>query len=247
MNRRTLLATAGASVAGLAGCSGVLDEFEPTETGETTQPSGQFPGRSDSDMESCSSVGDGYSGERLPVRNLPGVGGRFTELGCPAFDWAARTLCYHRTAIEQQSVVLVSQKERVFIGGDDGGRATFALANRSGYEVRTHPGTWTVMQLTGESNGWEPVASGIPYCSRTIEDEGIHWWHLGVGERLTSDAIDVTTGTATLDEGKYVFAVPVFMHTGDDVMWAAPFEVVDIGDTEIGETPVPDEPTTRRR
>jgi hypothetical protein len=239
VNRRTLLATVGASAAGLAGCSGALDEFEPTEDGETSPPTEQFPGRSDSGMESCSSVGDGYSGDRLPVRNLPELGDRFTDLGCPTFEWATRTLCYHTTTIEQHSVVLVSQKERVFLDEGTGGQVRFALANRSGNDVRTHPGTWTVMRPTADSDGWELAASGTPYCSRTLEHEGLHWWHLGIGTRLTSDAIDVTTGTAALEEGTYIFAVPAFLPNGDHIMWAAPFEVIDISDTEIGSTPTP--------
>ena len=239
MNRRTLLATVGASAAGLAGCSGTLDEFEPTEDDETSRPTEQFPDGPDSGTESCSSVGDGYNGERLPVRNLPKLGDRFTNLGCPTFEWTTRTLCYHTVAIEQHSVALVSRKEQVFLDESAGGQVRFALANRSGDDVRTHPGAWTVMQPNADSEDWELVASGTPYCSRTLEHEGLHWWHLGIGTQLTSDAIDITTGTAALGEGTYVFAVPVFMPDGDDIMWVAPFEVIDISDTDIGSTPTP--------
>jgi hypothetical protein len=239
VNRRTLLATVGASAAGLAGCSGALEEVELTDDGETPQPTEQFPGRTESGMESCSSVGDNYDGERLPVRNLPELGDRFTDLGCPTFEWSTRTLCYHTAAIEQHPVALVSQTERVFLDDGTGGQVRFALANRSGDEVRTHPGTWTVLRPAADSDDWELVASGSPYCSRTLEHEGLHWWHLGIGTELTSDAIDVTTGTAALEEGTYVFAIPVFMPDGDDIMWVAPFEVIDISETEIGATPTP--------
>lgn len=243
MKRRALLATVGAGVAGLAGCSGALEQFEPTEDDGTTQPTGRLPGRPGSDTVRCSSLSDSYSDDSLPVRNLPGVGDRFTDLGCPTFEWADRTVCYHGDT-ENEPVVLLSRTQRVFMGDDTDGRATFALANRSGGEVTTHPGTWTVLRPNAEDDEWSLVASGGPSCTRAIEAENSHWWRLGVRTRLTTDMIDVTTGTVDLNPGTYVFAVPAFLPSGDHIMSAAPFEIIDIDDTQIGSTPVPGRTTT---
>lgn len=247
MNRRTLLATVGSGVAGLAGCSGALEQFEPTEddaTG-TPRPSGRLPGRPDSETAPCHALDDEYSGDRVPVRNLAGLGDQYADLGCPTFEWAERTVCYHGE-FESEPVVLVSRAYRVFIGEGSGGRATFALANRSDGEVETHPGTWTVLEPTSDGDGFSLVASGGPSCTRTIEPEGVHWWHLGIRKPLASDAIDVTAGTADLGPGTYVFAAPAFLPGGDHVMCAAPFEVINVDDTEIGSTPVRNGTATAR-
>ena len=245
MKRRTLLSAVGAGVAGLAGCSGALEELEQTEDGETPRPTGRLPGRPGNDTASCSSLSDEYSYESVPVRNLPELGGQYPNLGCPTFEWAERTICYHTADLDTTAVVLLSDSDRVFVGENSGATVTFALANRSGDEVETHPGTWTVLQPTDDGDDWSLVASGGPSCTRTIGPEGVHWWHLGVRERPTSDFIDVTTGTADIAPGTYVFAAPAFLPSGDHVMCVAPFEIIDIDDTEIGDTPtpVPDAPS----
>ena len=247
MKRRTLLATVGAGVAGLAGCSSALDRFEPTEGGNTETPrqAGRLPGRPDGDTASCSSLDDGYSNDALPVRNLPGTGDRFTDLGCPTFEWADRTVCQHGE-FESEPAVMVSQTQQVYVGEDSSAQAEFALANRSGGEVETHPGTWTVLRPNAAGEDWSLVASGGPSCTRTIAQEESHWWRLGIRQRLTSDFVNVTAGTADLGPGTYVFAAPAFLPSGDHVMCAAPFEVIDISDTDIGSTatptPAPDTP-----
>jgi hypothetical protein len=100
--------------------------------------------------------------------------------------------------------------------------------------------TWTVLRPDG-GGSWDAVASGTPTCTRTIEDESTHWWHLGVRTQLTSDRIDVTAANVDLDPGTYVFAVPGFLPSGEHVMYATPFEVIEIEDVEMtNPTPVPE-------
>ena len=239
MKRRSLLATVGAGVAGLAGCSGALDQFEPTEGAgtETPRPTGRLPGRPGGDTASCRSLDEGYSNDALPVRNLPRLGDRFADLGCPTFEWADRTVCHHGD-FGSEPAVMVGRENRVFVGEDGSGRATFALANRSGGEVETHPGTWTVLRPDADEE-WTLVASGGPSCTRTIAHEESHWWKLGIRTRLSSEFVNVTAGRADLGPGTYAFAAPAFLPDGDHVMCVAPFEIIDIDDTEIGGTPTP--------
>jgi len=238
MNRRTLLTAVGAGVAGPAGCSDTLEEFGPTEDGTTTRATGRLPGRPGSDTAACRSPDDRYSNDALPVWSLLGTGDRVTDLGCPTFEWVDNTVCQHG-AFEPEPAVMMSRTQQVYISEDSDAQATFALTNRSGGTVETHPRTWTILEPTREGEDWSPAASGGPSCTRTIPHEESHWREAGIGKALTSGFIDVTAGTADLEPGTYVFAAPASLPEGDHVMCAAPFDVVEVNDTDIGGTPDP--------
>jgi hypothetical protein len=217
VNRRTLLATVGAGVAGLAGCSDAVEEFAPTEEGETTTR--RPPGRPTDGTVPCSETGWGYELGGPPVRDLPEPTDSFEGYDCPTFEWADRTVCYQRVTVAEEDVVLVATDATLMTGDISWAGGEFVLVNRTGEVVETHPGTWTVLEPT--DSGWSLVDGGDPDCLRRIEHEGIHWWSFGTD----AEEINLTGVPVDLDPGVYAFAVPAYLPDGDHIMCATLFEV----------------------
>ncbi len=235
----------GAGMAGLSGCSGLLggdgmpeETLTPVEVPPTETPDGTRPPVGGGDP--CETDDGPYDPDHPPVYDLPSASSWFDDVGCPTFEWAAKTVCHHTSDIAEEDVVLVGMEDRALVQEDAGKAVSFVLVNRGDGPVRTQPATWSVLQRD-DAGTWESVAGGEPGCTRTIYSEEYHWWRVGVRTSVPSGAVNVTGLRVDLEPGIYAFAVPVLRADRPDFVCVAPFSVRRVEPTGLTpETPVSD-------
>lgn len=241
MKRRTLLATLGTGVAGLSGCAGVLggsgDPVEtltpvtvpPTETPTETPPGTPTDGGTNG-VEPCRTADGPYDMQRPAFYDPPEAPDRFDNLGCPSFEWAARTVCHHTADLDSEDVLLLTDEARATIVSPRSStlkrsaEVSFTLMNSARQTIRVQPESWSVLEQYNDGR-WYTKASGEPGCTLTLDREGYHRWRLGIGVEPDAPEVNVTAGQASLDAGTYVFAVPVLLPDERDILCAAPFFV----------------------
>jgi hypothetical protein len=248
MNRRTLLASLGAGVSGLAGCAGVLgggdadeDTLTPVSDVPTMTPQPTPPDEPTENPNVCDPDTDEYAPYAIAVRALPSPSPTFSDLGCPTFSWASRTVCYHTADIEAEPVVLVSEYHTAVVHEAGGEVLRFALVSRADERITIYPHAWSILAAPGDGQGWRSVRSGEPRCLRQMENEDVHWWEVGVHTTPTTNGINLTTPTVLLDPRTYAFVVAVSTADGTDLACVAPFVVRDAPD-DIGVS-TPEKPT----
>lgn len=234
-------------MAGLAGCSGLLgsdgmpaETLTPVDVSPTATPT-ETPTQPGGAGESCDTIEGEYSTDGPAVNDLPSPDDRFETLGCPTFEWAAKTVCYQRANLRREAVVLITEVERALVPADGSGGETvsFALVSRRARPVRIQPAAWSILQQRPDGQRWESVASGTPGCTRTVHSEGFHRWYVGIDETVLAPAVNATAVRASLSPGVYLFVVPVFRPGADDFVCAAPFEVAEFQPVTDTPTPTP--------
>ena len=230
MKRRALLASIGAGVTGLAGCSGLVGEETPRQTltpvelpaeGERTRTGGGVT------VDTCTDSESEYRRDHPPLDDLPASAATFAEFDCPDFDWADETVCYQDAALATAEVVLVGGGT-VTIDDESGGVVEFVLVNRSEQQLRVRPDAWSIQAR--DRGGWSTLLSGRPGCTRTLRAGETHWWTVGV-DTTTSDARDnVTPVSMGLLPGTYALSMPVRRADARDIACLAPFEVLQRDD-----------------
>jgi len=239
VKRRELLATVGAGMAGLSGCSGLLGgdglpeetltpvDVPPTAT-ETATATPAIVRPVERRDEDCDVASGQYDPDRPRLSDLPEPSERFRSLTCPSFSWGAETVCQHTADLSREPVVLVSERDTAFVpaDGDDGDSLSFALANRRDGQVRLQPSVWSLVRPSETPADWTLVASGEPGCTRTLADEEYHRWRVGIDTTVLAPTVDATAVQVGLDPGVYLFVVPVMRPGDDGVVCVAPFQVI---------------------
>jgi hypothetical protein len=238
MKRRRLLASLGAGVSGLAGCSGLLGgeqtpTLTPVEVPPTPTATATTTAVATSDVECPDSGGDARY-VPLPFETIPEPAAAFQSLDCPRAVWRREPVCYHTADIESEELLLVGGREAT-TGGVDGTVLDFVLVNRRDGVARIRPGAWTVLRETAE--GWRAVVSGRPNCRETMEDGDVYWWRFGIDRAVQNPWTNVTTAELALSTGVYLLAIPVQVGQRAERVYAAPFALTSAeGTTQDGET-----------
>jgi hypothetical protein len=238
VNRRSLLASLGAAASGLAGCAGILGEDDtdtltpvsvPGDETAGTGPTGR--GRTPTATPNrCADSDSVYRLDHPPLADLPPPDARFADVECPTFGQSA-VVCHTAAAVESADVLLVGLETVATVGEQSGDILGFLLANRSGRRYRHRPGAWTILARDG-GDGWRPVRSGTPGCTRTLRDGAVHYWELGVGTVASGRPVNVTAIETSLPGGVYALAVTVLRSDGTDTVCVAPFEVLRVSEPD---------------
>ena len=256
MKRRDLLATVGAGIAGLSGCSGILGgdglpeetltpvDVPPTAT-ETATATPAITRPVERREDDCDVASGQYDPDRPPLSDLPEPSERFRSLTCPSFSWGAETVCQHTADLSREPVVLVSERDTAFVPADgDGDSLSFALANRQREPVRIQPSAWSLVRPSETPADWTVVASGEPGCARSLHDGQYHRWRVGIDTTVLAPAVNATAVQASLNPGVYLFVVPVMRPDEDGVVCVAPFQVI-AGDPSTATVGRPPDGSTR--
>ena len=211
MDRRALLASLTATLAGTAGCvSGETPGGRPAFT--STEPEPADPTQSDGPTTTDGTdagTATGESPEPAPASDA------FADVECPSFDDRAdRTVCYHAAypagSTGTDADLLLTAEPEVFDPDlDDATVETleFTLYNRSDWSISFNPYDWGIERRA--DGGWTHVApDAVPEPLVAVGPGGTMRWELP-SEPHPSPSDGTYRLRVALDPGVYAFDITV--------------------------------------